>query len=859
MPDRTSDGHGLSQGREPRQRGPPPPRARPALDEIARKKKKREETAAKRVLRERIAARLQRPVTAELLRAGKVPFPVLSALPQSDDPDAAFEEEEEAYGIWCCDVARYRLGKDPYKKWRDGQLTVTEVEQLAFPGPAYLYVGYNPLQSNAPAPLDLTSSRPYYPRPPDNTDNTVPEGTTRKLPLLANQAAWTTTLPATLSKGKGTPSKGAQKGNRQQPAGSSAQKGTGATQDQYGSKAIVTDKERGNMYPGITRQPALDQPVESRFAKSVKAKQGKHAPPAPSPLHRVAYGSGSPATQAQASGYQPLRSTGGETIWDEELPPQPTTSVSQPTSTAPNVARVSHSASQPVANRSRGTREGGPNSHAAPKPTNMPTVRSGVRTTKVTEGSSRRGITNPVGVDRRERPVTVNARTHVYNNSIESSRQKNRTLNNSSGTGISHNNSTASVTVGAANAPNKPSTGILRMWKETDPLTEIELLTIEPDTALYPHPESDRIYVVNFPKALRPYLHCMNARAKVFVVAKGDYDYHSTHPSDKSKTTMDIAFDSFFWMLDKKSIKLEFDRRFTQTLPPQIRSHRTYTIKLLVPFVEQFYGFRKAVTCHEDIDANKELFEKYGDLRFIYKVPEQESKPFQHEYFLHVVRRLLYWNETCFARCYPKLFSPVPDRYLCFIATLTNRVISWFSTGRYVEGHLNEDADSRTFASIMEIIEHMRLYQRKTLWNVRSTITEFGLRHAERTLAMSVSKPAAERSWSPDAEELYESQFDPRFVDDIMNPRDPKKEDEVMNLTQIDSDDPDSGYQLNPEQFDDQDIDEFHRNKQNRANYDESFESDVDQPLEAQETLDEPDEEMMDPADAGDAGPNSIF
>ncbi|KAG8761974.1 hypothetical protein FRC11_011836 [Ceratobasidium sp. 423] len=412
-----------------------------------------------------------------------------------------------------------------------------------------------------------------------------------------------------------------------------------------------------------------------------------------------------------------------------------------------------------------------------------------------------------------------------------------------------------------------------------DPVTQTRVLVLRPDTSRYPDLDSDKVrYVRYYPSDIRPFLYAMSARAKVLiVVGGGGYFYRSPHPLDKTKSTSEIAYESFKWALDFKSVRLDFDQRFLLIIQPQIISFRTYTVKQLLQVVIKVFGFIEFVEDEEDIEWNKELFEKWGHLKFIYKYPTRQSKPFQHRYFRKAIRRTLYVNSSGFARRFAQLFSPVPDRYICFIATLTNRIISWFSTGILDQGRLNGEGDARTFAQVMDLIEYMRIHKQKTLWNIRTSITEYCLAKVElEKKAVGIRHvPAAERNWSPDAEEIVQSEFSDRFTQDQMRPQEPGVEPRAVALPQVELHDANIGVDYG-------EVEDFNRSQRAGVNQDgegasdddesdgesddevydndEDYDADdVEQPLEDLEDLEMPDEEMMDVADGGDAGPSMLF
>ncbi|KAG8758388.1 hypothetical protein FRC11_003754 [Ceratobasidium sp. 423] len=917
MPDSLQD-YTLTLSREPRKRGPPPARYAPALEEIEGRKQQHEKTKARWLLSEKIAARRHMPVTHERLKAGEIPFPMLLNLPLSNSSHA---DEDEAYGLWFCEVVMYRRGKDVYDEWVKGEYTLSQLEQLAFPGPVNIYSNYNPF-TEPPSPLDLESADFPPPRGEKRKETDPPttnrgETKYRKLQQLAYPTASVATSSAKSDKGKTkakapTSSSGAPTSTKPKPpvktptdgkgkgkvVGTSTIKGTGATQDHYGGKAIVVDDERGNMYPGITRGQSSGQPVESRFAKSVKSQQNKFAPANPSPLRNVAFGMGqdpqhSAPLHARGSGFDPLQPMDETTVWngklvrEQHVPLHTQTSLSQPATTITrNTSKPAHrpSASQPVGgSQSREARASintkSQHVPSATQPTKMPAVCPGPYAAKAAAGPSRHGVNKLVGPGRQvaDHPTTVNVRTHIKSNSIQST-----------GTGHSHTSTNASFSGGNASVsggngrggvdenpskrarkrmrqsgnrhsslearqeekrqrPPAPARRLRRVPSsddetldapqpysesdeempvsednqpseehteeedvyEIDPVTNARYRVLRPDLSKYPDLESPEVQsVANFPITIRPFLRMMHERGKVLAIAGGGgYFYRSTHPLDKTKSIMDIAYDSFLWALDHNAVRLKFDQRFLLALQPQIVSFRTHMIWQLIPIVIQEFGYIKFVEDHEDIRRNRETFEMWGNLKFIYK---------------------------------------------------TNRIMSWFSAGVFEQGRLNADADARTFAEVMDIIEYMRLKKRKTLWNVRTEITDHCLDQVEleKRAAGFARRPAAMRDWSPDAKEIFQSRFDERFTADSMNPQNLKEED--LDLPRVEFDGSEIGVDYD-------EVDRFNREQQgideggdddDDGKVDDDGSSDnVEEPLEGPEDRSMPDEEMMDPADMGDGGP----
>ncbi|KAG8704336.1 hypothetical protein FRC11_009972, partial [Ceratobasidium sp. 423] len=198
MPDSNLGNYMLSQHWEPRKWGPPLDRATPTFNDIAKKKKKHVETVACHLICEKIEAQKWMPITVKHLKAGNIAFPVLLDLPKSEDPEVACKEEEEAYGIWCCEVNMYHQGKDLYNDWSSGHITLQELEKSAFPGPPYIYSEYNPF-IDPPDLLDFTTDHPKYPATPQAAKHkfkggSEPDGKSCRLRLLQNPSMLLTNL-----------------------------------------------------------------------------------------------------------------------------------------------------------------------------------------------------------------------------------------------------------------------------------------------------------------------------------------------------------------------------------------------------------------------------------------------------------------------------------------------------------------------------------------------------------------------------------------------------------------------------------------------------------------------------------------
>ncbi|KAG8690587.1 hypothetical protein FRC11_010585 [Ceratobasidium sp. 423] len=857
MPDSNLDDYVLSQHREPHERGPPPDRAAPTFNDIAKKKKKCVETAARRLIREKIEARKRMPVTVERLKAGNIAFPVLLDLPKSEDPEVAHEEEEEAYGIWCCEVNMYCRGEDLYDDWSSGRITLQELEKSAFPGPPYIYSKYNPFV-DPPDPLDFTTDHPKYPATPQAAKRkfeggSEPDGKSRRLRLLQNPSTLLANLPKSNTGSSSSNSKSSPKSNpksnpkpspkshpkptakatnpqqrsshskptsagsnggqgSKNPESASTSKATRATQSQYGGRAIAVDGERGNMYPGITRGSGPSQSVQSCFAQSVKAQQSKFAPKNPSPLRNIAYSARQGVSAAaHDAGFSRLERTDEETIWNGKLvcgqrvPPGTRVSISQlspSTSKNPPKASGQTSASQPSSGGSRDSRASGAQpAHppSTPRAAKMPPVRPAPpkkNAPSKNAGSSRRSIREPVddgwygGRGAVDHPM---AQAGIQNTSIQSS-DRIQIQNNS----ISHATAQASVlgsdrgSQGNGSLSPRAKKRLRQKRNKQSAARQAEQQRVLPQRWAHapPHPPSEDEELDED----APELEDIPEREQDEPQARGNSPERATDVPgvftvyDRDMQTLynilrpDVTKYPAYNSGDTGKVNHYPDiiQNFLGTMgqhakvPPKVCSHHTHTCRVLLPVVEIVFGFCRFVENQEQIARNKQLFEQWGDLRFIYKRPERYGRPFQHEFFVKAVCHTLYANASCFGRRYPNLFVPISEHYICFIAVLANHVISRFSTGVYKPYPLNEEVQTKDFAEIMDIVEYMRKKQATTLWNVQSKITDYGIRYAERSSNHTTHVPAAERRWSPDAVEVFQSRFDNRFAQDHMNPMRPK-------------------------------------------------------------------------------------
>ncbi|KAG8729748.1 hypothetical protein FRC11_008099 [Ceratobasidium sp. 423] len=301
-----------------------------------------------------------------------------------------------------------------------------------------------------------------------------------------------------------------------------------------------------------------------------------------------------------------------------------------------------------------------------------------------------------------------------------------------------------------------------------------------PNITKYPaYNSGDTRKVNHYPDIIQNFLGTMGQHVKVHIIAQGDYPYKSLNRQDRCKSPKDVVYDSYCWVIDYTKTQLEFDAHFLHMVPPKVCSHHMHTCCVLLPVVEIVFGFCRFVENQEQITQNKQLFEQWGNLWFIYKRPERYGQPFQHEFFVKAVCCTLYANASCFGHHYPNLFALISECYICFIAVLANHIILQFSTRVYKPYPLNEEVQTKNFAEIMDIIEYMHKKQATTLWNVQSKITDYGIRYAERSSNHTTHVPAAERRWSPDAVEVFQSRFDDHFAHKSTLHFHPKDEVEV--------------------------------------------------------------------------------
>ncbi|KAG8709402.1 hypothetical protein FRC11_005585, partial [Ceratobasidium sp. 423] len=404
--------------------------------------------------------------------------------------------------------------------------------------------------------------------------------------------------------------------------------------------AIVFNEEGENMYPGhqITQGKSTSQSVKSCFIKS-SIKQDKYALTKPSPLWSIAFDTGQglqliTPSQACKSGFDLLQPMDEVTVWDGKLvweqcfPLHTQVSISQPMPTAPRKpAATTHrpSTSQPVENTSHESLNMPP-AHLRPypvKPANKParTLHPG-------------GVKRPIGPEWYSPWGVANAQPHTHIKGNTTHLTHTRNLHTSTNMSFSGGNASVTISNHRSKDDKKPTksakkqarqneshhstSSIILVWQDTPPWSPSP-----PQHAQAPSSDNehlDEAQLISEPD--EELLHSQGHQTpedNTNEEVGGGYFYCSPHPLDKTKSMSEVMYESFKWALDFKSIRLNFDQWFLLIIQPQIISFQMYMVKQLLQVVIKVFGFIKFVEGEEDIEWNKELFEKWGHLKFIYK------------------------------------------------------------------------------------------------------------------------------------------------------------------------------------------------------------------------------------------------
>ncbi|CCO35964.1 hypothetical protein RSOLAG1IB_11592 [Rhizoctonia solani AG-1 IB] len=263
--------------------------------------------------------------------------------------------------------------------------------------------------------------------------------------------------------------------------------------------------------------------------------------------------------------------------------------------------------------------------------------------------------------------------------------------------------------------------------------------------------------ICDFNPAVRPVLKTFVRLFKAWNISRGSYQYDSPNPLDDTPSHDEMAIQSWHHANKVHCTDLPFDPDYMKPADATVCAARSIAKSLLLPVVQNYYGFR------DDDPAHNSWLKSYLlPNRLHCGIPDEERKPMESPFFIQAARTIGFQSTNSMGFRHRKFFAPPHDRFLAFIYTITYHIVYCYGdNGVYQQQNLSAPLQESTFANIMKgTVEKARKRRPIALRN-------FLVRIYDRCMSTLVEPDAeAEQSlddddedWSSDDEEVVPSSF----------------------------------------------------------------------------------------------------
>ncbi|CUA77883.1 Tail fiber protein [Enterococcus phage phiEF24C] [Rhizoctonia solani] len=258
----------------------------------------------------------------------------------------------------------------------------------------------------------------------------------------------------------------------------------------------------------------------------------------------------------------------------------------------------------------------------------------------------------------------------------------------------------------------------------------------------------------NHPVEVRPVLKTFVAIFKVSSVARGTYPFQGDQDQLPREDTPEGAWEM---ANEKHRTNFPFKVEYLKPVDAALCNFRTAATKALRPQVEQYFGLRPG-----EPERNIEVKNRMLPHGIHEGIPEEGRKPMQSAYLRDACRFTLFSSKRAIGFRNPEKFGPLPGEVLALICTLTHHEMYAYRNGECDMQDLNATQQEAMFEIYMVKIKWMREHKPIDLQNVCMSIWDYCMRSLVQPDPRQEITPPP-RECSPDATELYESEFSSRL------------------------------------------------------------------------------------------------
>ncbi|KAG8723180.1 hypothetical protein FRC09_004370 [Ceratobasidium sp. 395] len=278
-----------------------------------------------------------------------------------------------------------------------------------------------------------------------------------------------------------------------------------------------------------------------------------------------------------------------------------------------------------------------------------------------------------------------------------------------------------------------------------------------------------KAYVNTFPVEQQPAILTMTSLAKVRSLANGTYDEtestvrepYPNYPEDWQPrlTRSQIAASSLTDACKEMYLdeELRFCLRHVEASTIAITSMRTLALKAVIPVVDRYFQFH----IYTKDDWNKDMAKSLLPLNFVYGDIRNKKAPFENPVLTLACRAVAFNKSTGIGARHREELHGIPPGFLVFVCTLIKFILfEYQKNGEYTNPQLDVEVQTSAFRQCFKFLIETQQNKGRQLTNIRMRMWDecaanLGPKDNVRELS-----PLPEREWSPDATEVYVSQYD---------------------------------------------------------------------------------------------------
>lgn len=251
-------------------------------------------------------------------------------------------------------------------------------------------------------------------------------------------------------------------------------------------------------------------------------------------------------------------------------------------------------------------------------------------------------------------------------------------------------------------------------------------------------------------------LKLMVERARPRVIADGTFNYSPLDAGEKVDSRDKIVADAFAWACKQRGLKKPYLIIYGKYFDSLITSYRGQAKNDIKTVLDDEFGFSERTPGE---NATKE-----GNLlphAFHHGDPDKVLHPFENPFLPRACRKLVFEGALAYAVKHPKLFNPLPPRFIAFVLAIANHVIYAYRNGKFnKDDKLCVKQQTQSFRRYLKKLVEMHEERPKAYYLLFATMYDQCRFEVEKDAGGPPPRSSSPvREWSPDIEEDYVSKY----------------------------------------------------------------------------------------------------